>query len=116
MAMARVDVSERAGTATGAPDGAAMAAVVAAGVGAFAMGLFVILHEAGIFSAPSLYAPAGALSGRSTFAVVVWLGGWGLLHARWRGRSVGTGRLFAITLGLVALGIIGTYPPVWNLF
>jgi hypothetical protein len=46
----------------------------------------------------------------------VWLGAWGLLHARWRGRSVGTGRLFAITLGLVALGIIGTYPPVWNLF
>ena len=114
--MARVQFAEQSATTTGAPDGAAMAAIVASGIGALAMGLFVILHEAGIFSAPSLYAPAGALSGRSTFAVVVWLGAWGLLHARWRGRHVGSVRLFAITLGLVALGVVGTYPPVWNLF
>lgn len=114
--MARVDVAREPGVNTGAPDGAAMAAILASGVGAFAMGLFVILHEAGVFSAPSLYAPAGALSGRSTFAVVVWLGAWGLLHARWRGRHVGSGRLFAITLALVALGVVGTYPPVWSLF
>ena len=114
--MARLDVAPEPAVNTGAPDGAAMAAILASGVGAFAMGLFVILHEAGVFSAPSLYAPAGALSGRSTFAVVVWLGAWGLLHARWRGRHVGSGRLFAITLALVALGVVGTYPPVWSLF
>jgi hypothetical protein len=114
--MARVEVARQPAATTEALDGAAMAAIVASGIGAFAMGLFVILHEAGVFSAPSLYAPAGALSGRSTFAVVVWLGAWGLLHARWRGRHVGSGRLFAITLALVALGVIGTYPPVWSLF
>lgn len=114
--MARIDVARQPAAATKAPDGAAMAAIVAAGIGAFAMAMFVLLHEAGIFSAPSLYGPAGALSGRSTFAVAVWLAAWGVLHARWHGRDVGSGRLIALTLVLIALGIVGTYPPVWNVF
>lgn len=40
---------------------AALAAYLAAGIGAFAMGLFVILSEADVFTAPSLYAPAGGV-------------------------------------------------------
>jgi hypothetical protein len=47
------------------PNGATLAAVLAAGIGAFAMGVFVIANEAGIYAAPSLYGPAGGLSGRS---------------------------------------------------
>jgi hypothetical protein len=97
------------------PNGAALAAVVSAGVGALAMGLFVLVHEAGVYSAPSLYAPAGGLSGRSTFAVIVWLAAWGILHARWRTRQLDSLRLFLVTLVLVALGVIATYPPVWQL-
>ena len=59
-----------------APNGAAMAAALAAGIGAFAMGLFVLLNEAGLFAAPALYGPAGGVTGRTTFATVVWLGAW----------------------------------------
>jgi hypothetical protein len=37
-----------------------MAAVLAAGIGAFAITCFVILNEAGLFAAPTLYGPPAA--------------------------------------------------------
>ena len=102
--------------ALGTPNGAAMAAVLAAGIGALALGLLVILHEVKIFSAPALYAPAGGLSGRSTLAVAAWLVSWAVAHLRWKDREVGAPRVFAVTLMLVALGVILTFPPVWSVF
>lgn len=99
-----------------AGNGAAMAAFLAAGVGAFALGLFVVLHESGLFSAPSLYGPAGGLSGRTAFAVVTWWIAWGFAHRAWRGRSVDARRVFTVTLVLIALGLVATFPPVWPLF
>jgi hypothetical protein len=96
-------------------NGAALAAVLAAGIGAFAMGLFVILNEAKLFVAPSLYAPVGGLSGRSTFAVIVWLAAWALLHARWRARELESGRVLVWTLVLTAVGAVLVFPPVWGL-
>lgn len=93
------------------PNGDAMAAFVAAGAGSFAMGLFVVLYEAGIYAAPSLYSGAGGLSGRSTFAVIVWFVVWAVLHRRWRDRDVAAGRILAITLILTGLGILFTFPP-----
>jgi len=65
-----VDTDARTGRVV-TPNGGALAAVLAAGIGALAMGLFVIANEAGIFAAPSLHGPSGGLSGRSTFAVIV---------------------------------------------
>ena len=50
-----------------------MAAVLAAGIGSFAMGAFVLLNEAGLFAAPTLYGPAGGVTRRTTFATAVWL-------------------------------------------
>ena len=96
-------------------NGAALASFLAAGIGAFAMGFFVILNEAKIFAAPTLYAPAGGVSGRTTFAVVVWLVAWAQLHRRWKGRRLETRRTFAVTLVLAGLGLLGTFPPVWRL-
>lgn len=97
-------------------NGAAMAAILAAGIGSLAMGVFVLANDAGLFAAPSLYGPAGGLSGRSTFAVAVWLVAWGTIHVRWRGRSVATGRVFAWTLVLIVAAVIATFPPLWTLF
>jgi hypothetical protein len=93
-----------------------MAAIVGASIGAFAMGAVVILAEAGVWSAPSLYAPAGGLSGRTTLAVAVWLIGWAVLHVRWRRRDVNPTRAFIAALMLVAAGVLGTFPPLWQLF
>lgn len=96
-------------------NGVALAAVLAAGIGAFALGLLVILNEAGIYAAPSLYGPTGGLSGRSTFAVVAWLVAWGILHARWRDRDVAANRVLTWAIVLVGLGVVMTFPPVWGL-
>lgn len=97
------------------PNGDAMAAFIAAGAGSFAMGLFVLVHEAGIYSAPSIHAGAGGLSGRSTFAVIVWLIVWAVLHYAWRERDIPSGRTLVITLALTGLGILFTFPPFWGI-
>jgi hypothetical protein len=100
---------------TAVANGAAMAAFLAAGAGTFLMGLFVILNEAGVYTAPSLYGPAGGVSGRTTFGAVAWLIVWGTLHARWKERSVDASRVLGLTLALIALGLVMMFPPVWGL-
>lgn len=97
------------------PNGAALAAYLAAGTGAFAVGFIVLLNEVGAFTAPTLYGPAGGVSGRTTLAVVVWLAAWALLHFRWRDRRIDGRSVYVITLVLIALGVLGTFPPVWAL-
>jgi hypothetical protein len=96
-------------------NGSAMAALLAGGIGAFAMGAVVLLNEAGIFAAPTLYPPAGGVSGRTTLATIVWLTAWAVLHHRWKAREVAPGRVGLVTLILIALGVLGTFPPVWAL-
>jgi hypothetical protein len=101
-------------TAGATHNGGAMAAIVAAGAGACAMGLVVVLHEAGIFSAPTLYPPAGGVSGRTSLAVAVWLITWAVLHLRWSRREIPPRRAWLVTLALTAIGLLGTFPPLWK--
>ena len=98
------------------PNGAALAALLAAAIGSFALGVFVLANAAGWYAAPSLYGPAGGLSGRATFAVIVWLVAWGVLHARWSDRTMRVGGVFGWSLVLIALSLVLTFPPVWELF
>lgn len=96
-------------------NGSAMASFLGAGIGAFAMGVVVLLNEAGLFAAPALYAPAGGVSGRTTLAAVVWLIAWGVLHNRWKGREIASRRVSSLTLVLIGIGILATFPPTWRL-
>ena len=63
---------------------------MAAGVGSTALGIFTMLAETfeRVGSLMELYAPVGPLSGKTTFAVVVWLMAWGVLHGAWRSKDV----------------------------
>jgi hypothetical protein len=101
---------------TGIPNGAAMAAVLAAGIGAFALGVVVILNEAGVFSAPAVYAPAGGVSGRTALAAVVWLIGWAVLHRRWKAREMSSRRVHALAAILTGVGVLLCLPLVWQIF
>lgn len=101
-------------TTEDAPNGAAMAAYLGGAIGAFAMGAIVLLNEAGIFAAPALYGPAGGVTGRTTLAVVVWLIAWVLLHFRWKDRDLEARRIYPMALILIAVGLLGTFPPVWQ--
>ena len=96
-------------------NGSALAAFLGAGIGAFAMGGLCILHEAGVFVAPSIYAPAGGLSGRVAIACLIWLAAWGGLHRQWRRRQLSAAGVFLTAGILVGLGLLGTMPPVWGL-
>ena len=96
-------------------NGSALAAFMAAGIGAFTLGLVVILNEAGVLTVPAVYAPAGGVSGRTTIGVIVWLLSWALLHRRWNGRELEGRRIHALTLILTTLGVVLNLPPVWKL-
>lgn len=98
-----------------APNGAAMAAFVAAGIGAFALGAIVILNEVGLFSAPALYDPAGGVTGRTAFGAGIWLIAWVMLHQRWKHRTLRAGGVYALTVLLIVLGVLLTFPPLWHL-
>ena len=101
---------------TVAANGAALAAFLAAGIGAFALGLIVILDQTGLFAAPALYEPAGGVSGRTTLAAVIWLTGWAVLHHRWKDRQIESRGVHLFSFVLIGLGIVLTLPPVWKLF
>ena len=79
------------------------------------MGLIVVLNEAGAFAVPAVYAPAGGVSGRTTLALAVWVVAWGVLHGRWKAHDVDASRTLTLTMVLVALGLLGTFPPLWSL-
>jgi len=96
-------------------NGAALAAFLAAGIGSFALGLIVILGEVGAFKAPALYAPAGAVTGRTTLGAILWLIAWMVLHRRWKGRRIDARAVFPLTLLLIALGVLLVFPPFWKL-
>lgn len=98
------------------PNGAALAAFVGAGVGAFAMGLVSLLDAIGFLPVPELYGPAGGVSGRTTLAVLIWVIAWGILHRRWRDQDLETGGVRSATIVLTVLGILLALPPVWSLF
>ncbi len=97
-------------------NGPVWAALLASGIGAFAMGFAVILNESGLFASPTLYAPAGGVSGRTTIAAIVWLVAWVWLHRRWRHREIEGSRVTALALLLLGLGVLGTFPPLWAIF
>jgi hypothetical protein len=98
-----------------AANGGAVAAFVSGGIGAFAMGVVILLNEAHLFAAPTLYGPAGGVSGRTTVAAIAWFVVWGALHHRWKGRDIATRRIYPVTLILIGLGILAAFPPVWTL-
>jgi hypothetical protein len=100
------------------PNGPAAAAILAAGIGCFALGLLVVASEAmPVFkNALSLYGPVGPLSGKTIAQVAVYLVAWAGLAYAWRGKSLAFGRVFVATLILLALGLVGTFPLVYEAF
>ena len=64
----------------------------------------------GIFMLPVALAPLGANS------LIAWLISWAVLHFRWREREIAPRRISGIIGVLIALGVLGTFPPLWNVF
>ena len=108
----------RQGTLQKLPNGPAAAAILAAGAGSFTLGLLAVLSGASgaVNNALKFYGPAGPLSGKTTLAVVVWLVSWLLLHLIWRKKDVDFPKFFWAATAMIILGVIGTFPPFFELF
>jgi hypothetical protein len=100
------------------PNGGAAAALVAAGIGLAVFGIDVVLTEASrsVKSAFTISTPVGSLAGKTTFAIVIWLGSWAMLHALVGGRDVDLRLWLRVALILVAVGVLCTFPPFFALF
>jgi hypothetical protein len=100
------------------PEGPISAAVIAAGVGAVALGLLTTLAEASTSVKDWLQwnDDVGPLSGKTILAVAVWLVAWAVLHIALRNKPYETGRALTIALILIGLGVIGTFPIFFQAF
>jgi hypothetical protein len=100
-----------------ANNGLVAAAMLAAGIGCFFLGLTTSLAQGSkaIGAMLNFYDPVGPLGGKTIVAVVVWLIGWGILAGQWKDRSADFGKVYKVTLILVALGLVGTFPLFFDL-
>lgn len=95
------------------PNGRGAAAILAAGIGCAAVGVFAILRDAfpPVANALNFYKPSGPLSGVTTLAVVIWLVAWFILARRWHNVNVQLGKVNTAAFVLLAIGILLTFPP-----
>lgn len=101
-----------------AMDSAVGAAFIASGIGSTVLGLAIIGAEAsaGIKDALNLWNPAGPLSGKTTVAVIAFLVSWVLLHLGMKNRSVNLSTSFIVSLVLIGIGLLLSFPPIFELF
>jgi hypothetical protein len=109
------------GASSAAPaltNGSGAAALLAAGIGSFALAILAIAADksATIKAALTFYKPTGALSGVSTVAILLWLVTWVILDLRWRKKTVALAQISIIAFGLLVLSFLLTFPPIADLF
>jgi hypothetical protein len=102
----------------GLSNGSGAAAILAAGIGSFAVAFLAIAADKSAFvkNLFVFYKPTGALSGVTTVAVLLWLAAWAILDWRWRKRTVSLRRINVIALTLLGLSLLLTFPPIGDLF
>ncbi len=100
------------------PNGPALAALLAAGIGAAALGALTTLAAASkpISDALVVARPVGPLSGKTIYALVIWFAAWAVLAYLWRGRDIAPRRIYLTTFILIGIGVLGTFPLFYDLF
>jgi hypothetical protein len=98
--------------------GVASAAFVSSGIGCLIIGLMVTGAEMspGLRTALTWSNAVGPLSGKTGVGVIAWLISWAILHSMWKDKEMEFGKVFTVTLILVALGFLLTFPPFFGLF
>ena len=115
--------TERRGTGaqvydTDRPNGPVAAALLAGGIGFAALGVTTTVAEAvpAISTAFNWYNPVGPLTGKVVVALVIYFLSWIVLHFSWRGKEVNFRPIATLAFILAAVGLLGTFPPVFDLF
>ena len=99
-------------------NGKGAAAILAAGIGSFLVAVLSILGDQSAYFKKLFifYTPTGPLSGVTTSAIVGWLLAWFILHRLWHWRNVAMARVAVVSLSLLFLGLLLTFPPIADLF
>lgn len=99
-------------------NGSSAAAIMAAGIGFAVTGIVTVFAEAiGPFHDWLVWSkPVGALSGKTTIGVAVWLVSWLILGLLWKGKEVSFKPTLTLSAVLMAVGLLFTFPPVWKIF
>ena len=102
----------------GRPEGPVAAALLATGVGSLVLAILVVIAEAKESFAMSLaYSDrVGPLSGKTIWAVVAYAGSWAMLALVLRGRRMSLRAVTVVAAVLLALALIGTFSPFFELF
>jgi hypothetical protein len=102
------------------PNGPVAAALLAGGIGCAVLGVVTFANMVAPTSGFSQwlvwYKPVGALAGKSSLAIIAFGLAWAVLGLVWRRWELRFGRIALISFILLAVGLIGTFPPVWLLF
>jgi len=100
-------------------NGPAAAALLAGGIGSAAMGLITLIYElddkSGFSKSMTWYKPVGGLSGKSSWAIIIFFVSWAILHFVWKDKDTNFARVSSLAIALLFVGLIGTFPPVWHL-
>jgi len=101
------------------PNGPVSAALLAGGIGSAVLGLVTLAVELigdGPFKDSLVwYEPSGPLSGKSGLAIIAFFLAWVILHLVWKDKDTNFARISTISFVLLAVGLLGTFPPVWHL-
>ena len=99
-------------------NGSGAAALLSAGIGAFALAIIALAADksAAIKSSLIFYKPTGPLSGVTTAAILIWLLTWVVLEWRWRQKTVALARINVIAFLLLGLSFLLTFPPIADIF
>jgi hypothetical protein len=100
------------------PNGAACAALIAAGIGSLVLGLLTTGAEifAPLKTFLNFYNPVGPLAGKTTYAVLAFFISWPVLHNMWKTREMDFNRYMTYTLVLTGIGFLLTFPLVFEAF
>ncbi len=102
------------------PNGPVAAALLSGGIGSAVLGVVTFANQVMPTSTFSQwlvwYKPVGPLAGKSSLAIIAFLLAWAVLGLMWRQQEMRFGRIAVISFILLAVGLVGTFPPFWLLF
>jgi hypothetical protein len=113
-----MSTAESGGTSESHIDGVAAAALLAAGTGAFVVGLLTTLAEASTGTKDFLQFNdrVGPLSGKTIIAAVAYFGALLVFALLFRGRQLALRPVLIAAVILLVLGLVGTFPTFFQAF
>lgn len=101
-----------------AADRAMGASMIASGIGSLVLGIAIVLAEVNVDIKTFLTwnTGVGPLSGKTGVSIIAFVISWVVLHYAFQRRAISLTTSFVVTLVLVVLGLLLTFPPVFMSF